>query len=282
MAKKSTDATNQPEKKPARKSSTAKATAGKAAASDKKNAKAESKGSSAKSAKSSVSGTSSRKRKQPASDAGSVAAITALASQDADNKNQVVANSPKAKAAPRRKSSSADKAKSENQNSTGQNKPSNAEDQKPASHEAPAAADSHQHVGENHEIPVQSFPTDNSFGDPNPQGKRNKRRRNKQRNNNGQNDRGHNERGQQSNNHQDSGSRDINQKKLCKKAWEIFSSEVAEEGLALMDDSTSRDAARRAFRVAELFLIEQSRHKQVHKQKDQQSGGNPEGKQEKA
>ena len=48
---------------------------------------------------------------------------------------------------------------------------------------------------------------------------------------------------------------------LVRRAWKIFLGEVTEEGLALMDDRTAAEASRRAFRVAELFLIEAARHR---------------------
>jgi len=48
---------------------------------------------------------------------------------------------------------------------------------------------------------------------------------------------------------------------LVRRAWKIYLGEVTEEGLALMDDRTAAEASRRAFRVAELFLIEASRHR---------------------
>ncbi len=43
-------------------------------------------------------------------------------------------------------------------------------------------------------------------------------------------------------------------------AWKIFLGEVTEEGLAMMDDRTANEASRRAFRVAEIFLTEATRH----------------------
>ena len=46
-----------------------------------------------------------------------------------------------------------------------------------------------------------------------------------------------------------------------RRAWKIYLGEVTEEGLALMDDRTAAEASRRAFRVAELFLIEASRYR---------------------
>lgn len=48
---------------------------------------------------------------------------------------------------------------------------------------------------------------------------------------------------------------------LVRRAWKIYLGEVTEEGLALMDDRTAAEASRRAFRVAELFLVEASRHR---------------------
>ncbi len=48
---------------------------------------------------------------------------------------------------------------------------------------------------------------------------------------------------------------------LYRRAWKIFLGEVTEEGLALMDDRTAAEASRRAFRVAELFLLEAARHR---------------------
>jgi len=46
---------------------------------------------------------------------------------------------------------------------------------------------------------------------------------------------------------------------LAKKAWRIFLGEVGEEGLALIGDQEARELSRRSFRLAELFLEEQSR-----------------------
>lgn len=53
----------------------------------------------------------------------------------------------------------------------------------------------------------------------------------------------------------------VNPDELVRRAWKIFLGEVTEEGLALMDDRTAAEASRRAFRVAELFLLEAARHK---------------------
>lgn len=46
---------------------------------------------------------------------------------------------------------------------------------------------------------------------------------------------------------------------LSNKAWKIFLAEVSEEGIALIGDSDARELARRCFRLAEIFLEEQSR-----------------------
>ncbi|WP_300803034.1 hypothetical protein, partial [uncultured Akkermansia sp.] len=50
-------------------------------------------------------------------------------------------------------------------------------------------------------------------------------------------------------------------KKVASRAWKMFLAEVSEEGLALMDDQTAREAARRAFRCAEFFMMEEARRK---------------------
>lgn len=41
---------------------------------------------------------------------------------------------------------------------------------------------------------------------------------------------------------------------LIRRAWKIYLGEVTEEGLALMDDSTAEETAKKAFRIAEIFL----------------------------
>lgn len=47
---------------------------------------------------------------------------------------------------------------------------------------------------------------------------------------------------------------------VAKRAWKIYLGEVSEEGLALINDNTAREMARRSFRLAEIFLEEQARH----------------------
>ncbi|MCX6876339.1 MAG: hypothetical protein NTW21_21400 [Verrucomicrobia bacterium] len=46
---------------------------------------------------------------------------------------------------------------------------------------------------------------------------------------------------------------------LARKAWKIFLAEVSEEGVALIGDQDARELARRCFRLAEIFIEEQTR-----------------------
>jgi hypothetical protein len=46
---------------------------------------------------------------------------------------------------------------------------------------------------------------------------------------------------------------------LHKMAWKIYLAEVSEEGVALIGDGDARDLSRRCFRLAEIFIEEQSR-----------------------
>lgn len=64
---------------------------------------------------------------------------------------------------------------------------------------------------------------------------------------------------------------------LYRRAWKIFLGEVTEEGLALMDDRTAQEASRRAFRVAELFLVEAARHKPTADAPAEPDGDSDEG-----
>lgn len=52
-----------------------------------------------------------------------------------------------------------------------------------------------------------------------------------------------------------------NPDELADKAWRIFLAEVSEEGIALINDNDARDIARRCFRLAGIFLEEQSRQR---------------------
>jgi len=47
---------------------------------------------------------------------------------------------------------------------------------------------------------------------------------------------------------------------LAERAWRIYLSEVSEEGVALIGDHDAKELSRRCFRLAEIFLEEQSRH----------------------
>lgn len=52
-----------------------------------------------------------------------------------------------------------------------------------------------------------------------------------------------------------------NPEELAHKAWKIYLAEVSEEGIALINDNDARDIARRCFRLAGIFLDEQSRQR---------------------
>ncbi len=51
----------------------------------------------------------------------------------------------------------------------------------------------------------------------------------------------------------------LNPEILAKKAWKIFLAEVSEEGVALISDHDARELSKRCFRLAEIFIEEQSR-----------------------
>lgn len=48
---------------------------------------------------------------------------------------------------------------------------------------------------------------------------------------------------------------------LTKMAWKIYLAEVSEEGVALIGDADAKDLSRRCFRLAEIFIEEQSRRR---------------------
>jgi len=48
---------------------------------------------------------------------------------------------------------------------------------------------------------------------------------------------------------------------LTKMAWKIYLAEVSEEGVALIGDQDAKDLSRRCFRLAEIFIEEQSRRR---------------------
>lgn len=97
----------------------------------------------------------------------------------------------------------------------------------------------------------------------NPFNKRKRRRRNKKGNGGGGEDR-------QPAQDNTFASKHLDGKKVAARAWKMFLAEVSEEGLALMDDQTAREAARRAFRCAEFFMMEEVRRKNIQKSSAQQ------------
>jgi hypothetical protein len=48
---------------------------------------------------------------------------------------------------------------------------------------------------------------------------------------------------------------------LAQRAWKIYLSEVSEEGVALVGDNDAKELARRCFRLAEIFIEEQTRRR---------------------
>ena len=53
----------------------------------------------------------------------------------------------------------------------------------------------------------------------------------------------------------------IDPETLTKMAWKIYLAEVSEEGVALIGDNDARDLSRRCFRLAEIFIEEQTRRR---------------------
>ena len=53
----------------------------------------------------------------------------------------------------------------------------------------------------------------------------------------------------------------VDAEQLAKFAWKIYLAEIGEEGVALIDDHDARELTRRCFRLAEIFLDEQSRRR---------------------
>jgi len=51
-----------------------------------------------------------------------------------------------------------------------------------------------------------------------------------------------------------------NSEALAKKAWKIYLAEISEEGVALVADQDAQELSKRCFRLAEIFLDEQSKH----------------------
>lgn len=69
----------------------------------------------------------------------------------------------------------------------------------------------------------------------------------------------------------------VDPEELAKRAWKIFQSDVAEEGIALVDNATGRQLALRSFELARVFLEEQSRQRRLHGSSKDASGGDKRG-----
>ncbi len=95
-----------------------------------------------------------------------------------------------------------------------------------------------------------AYPEPEVVGGHEPSGKSRKRRHNR-----------HHKEDEAANAQPAQGNPAVDADELVARAWKIFKGEVTEEGLALMDDRTAAETARRAFRVAELFLIEAAAHR---------------------
>lgn len=53
----------------------------------------------------------------------------------------------------------------------------------------------------------------------------------------------------------------LDQEMIAKLSWKIYLAEVSEEGVALIGDNDARELSRRCFRLAEIFIEEQSRRR---------------------
>ena len=67
--------------------------------------------------------------------------------------------------------------------------------------------------------------------------------------------------GQQPRQHQPAPRPKLDPELLAKFAWKIYLSEVSEEGVALIGDNDAKELSRRCFRLAEIFMEEQSRRR---------------------
>lgn len=261
MAKTQQEANNTPEKKPSRKAAVGKA-AKTSPASDAKTVDPAPRKRAAKSAKGASSGASTKTKKTAADKVGSTAAITALATRNAAEQSAAIEPKPaKTEAASRKKGRTAPVDQEAGYSSSpAMESRQTAERGEPSGSDRPRGQEHSGGDQTDHAVLAQPTIMEPPGGDHAGQGKR-KRRRNKQRNGN-QNER-------QQPHVSETFSRDLNQKKLAKKAWEIFAAEVAEEGIALMDDNTSREVARRSFRLAEFFMLEEAKRRQPAKHKNQ-------------
>ena len=55
----------------------------------------------------------------------------------------------------------------------------------------------------------------------------------------------------------------VSEKELSKKAWKIYQADIAEEGIALVDDKTGRNLALRSFELARMFLEEEAKQRRA-------------------
>lgn len=53
----------------------------------------------------------------------------------------------------------------------------------------------------------------------------------------------------------------VDSEMLAKLAWKIYLAEVSEEGVALIGDNDAKELSRRCFRLAEIFMEEQTRRR---------------------
>ncbi len=67
--------------------------------------------------------------------------------------------------------------------------------------------------------------------------------------------------GQQPRQHQQAPRPKLDPDLLAKFAWKIYLAEVSEEGVALIGDNDAKELSRRCFRLAEIFMEEQSRRR---------------------
>lgn len=55
---------------------------------------------------------------------------------------------------------------------------------------------------------------------------------------------------------------------LAKRAWKIYQADIAEEGIALVNNSIGRELAQRSFELARIFLEEEARHRRGTPEKE--------------
>jgi hypothetical protein len=72
-------------------------------------------------------------------------------------------------------------------------------------------------------------------------------------------------RGRRSNNSNRAKPEPVDAKALARKAWKLYQADIAEEGIALVDDKAGRTLALRSFDLARIFLEEKARQKRSAK-----------------